>query len=199
MKPQVHFLIIAFCINITAISQENTVDSDNCLHVMEDGLGFDYEIEIGIIDIDNINNIETIDRLYFSNSTIINFQNIKKAENLEYLYLSNCFFDSSVENIAGLIKLKHLDITFCKLVDINFLRSIKSLEYLCLDNNNISDITVLENLNNLFLLSLMNNNISDISSLKNLYELLYLNLRYNNISDFSPINNLVKLTNLRID
>jgi internalin A len=198
MKLQVSFLIMALCINITAVSQDNTADS-GIFFRLKDGTDFYCEKEIGIINVDNIDNIETVDRLYFSCSTIINFQSIKKAENLKFLYISDCTFDSSIENIAVLKKLKELNITFNKLIDINFLGSIKSLEYLFLEHNNISDITVLKNLNNLLCLSLKYNNISDISSLSNLHELLYLNLRCNNISDLSPINNLVRLTNLIID
>jgi len=199
MKTQFFFLIMVFCINITAISQCNNDNQKDYFHIIENWQDYDFKIEKEIIDVDNIKNLEIVDVLFFSNSKIINFQNIIKAENLERLYISDCFLDSSFEVISELKKLKKLTITFCKLADINFLGKLKSLEYLYLYYNNISDNNILKNLSNLISLDLRNNNISDITSLTNLSKLLYLNLRNNNISDFSPINNLVNLTNLITD
>jgi internalin A len=181
MMKKILFLFIAFCINITtALTQEKIWNLEKYFNILEDSLSLNCEIKTGIIDVDKIENLETVDSLYFSNAKIINFQEIKRAENLEYLFISYCSFDSSIEVISELKKLEKLIITFCELVDINFLGKIKTLKELALDYNNISDI----------------------SSLISLSKLIYLNLLNNKISDFSPISNLsniINTTNLLTD
>ena len=180
-------ILLFFFLNIKSFSQDNRILNDI------------NNIELGIIDIREISNIESIDRLFLSNSMLINFDYIINAENLEYLYINNCKFDFPIDCISELKNLKRLNITFCNIDDISFLGHMKTLEIIFLDNNKINDISIFEKLSNLQVLSLMYNEVTDITPLKQLEKLLYLNLKHNNILDFSPIDNLNNITNLRKD
>lgn len=64
-----------------------------------------------------------------------------------------------------------------------------NLEWLYLDNNNITDLSPILSLTSLTKLNASNNKISDISALKNLTNLNTINLTNNNISDISVLNN----------
>jgi small GTP-binding protein len=85
-----------------------------------------------------------------------------------------------------------------KLLDVSFLSSLTGLQYLNLENNQISDISFLSNLTCLQYLNLSANQISDISFLSNLTGLHYLNLGLNKISDISFLSNLIGLQNLNL-
>jgi hypothetical protein len=68
------------------------------------------------------------------------------------------------------------------LKDINFLKDVRTLQYLDLSNNMICDISLLTNLKNLTKLNLSHNRISDISCLGELKKLTWVNLENNRIS-----------------
>ncbi len=80
--------------------------------------------------------------------------------------------------------------------DISFLQGLTNLKALHLGGNQISDTSFLQDLLNLEYLRLLSNKISDISFLQNLINLKDLNLCYNKISDISFLTRLKNLTSL---
>lgn len=64
-----------------------------------------------------------------------------------------------------------------------------NIEWLYLDNNNITNLSPIASFTTLTKLNASNNNISDISALENLTNLNTINLINNNISDISVLNN----------
>lgn len=74
----------------------------------------------------------------------------------------------------------------------------RNIEYLSIDDGEISDLSPLSNLNKLYHLSLGANNISDLSPLKGLKNLNSLDIQDNQIEDFSPIKDL-EIENLELE
>ncbi|EAF9641306.1 hypothetical protein A6I69_13080 [Listeria monocytogenes] len=109
---------------------------------------------------------------------------------------------SSVDDIvtqAELDTISSLGARYVGIVNLSGMENLTNLEYLYLENNQISDISPLSNLTNLTELNLDDNQISDISPLSNLTNLPYLNLASNHqISDISPLSNLTSLTYLNL-
>ena len=111
---------------------------------------------------------------------------------------------STITNISALSELTNLTVLElpCGLQDISPLRSLTNLQYLYLENNQISDFSALSNLTNLRSLTLYNNQISDISALSSalsgLTNLKRLNLSINQISDISALSGLVSLEQLQL-
>jgi len=92
---------------------------------------------------------------------------------------------------SDLVGLTGLDASSRGIVNLTGLEHCTSLNWLSLNNNQISDISPLSNLTNLGgWLNLHNNKISDISPLSNLTILWSLHLEFNQISDVSPLANL---------
>ena len=92
--------------------------------------------------------------------------------------------------------LESLDLSACRIADLDFIRSFPNLKELNLDYNGISDLTPLKDLSSLEILSLAKNNISDITPLNNLSNLQYLDLNNNLLEDVSALNNLMSLKEL---
>lgn len=111
---------------------------------------------------------------------------------------------STITNISALSELTNLtELELpCGLQDISPLSSLTNLQYLYLENNQISDFSALSNLTNLRSLTLYNNHISDISALSSalsgLTNLKSLNLSINQISDISALSGLVNLEQLQL-
>ena len=111
---------------------------------------------------------------------------------------------SAIKNISALSELTNLTTLElpCGLQDISPLSSLTNLQYLYLENNQISDFSALSNLTNLRSLTLYNNQISDIralsSALSGLTNLKRLNLSINQISDISALSGLANLEQLQL-
>ena len=92
-----------------------------------------------------------------------------------------------------------LNLWYCGLVQIDFLKALPNLTKLELGQNYLSDISVLEFLPNLTYLGLWDNQLSDISVLEFLPNLTYLGLSDNQISDISVLKYLPNLTHLHLE
>ena len=92
-----------------------------------------------------------------------------------------------------------LDLSNKKIEDLEQIKGLDqllNLEYLILDDNNITEIKCLENLTNLKELSIKRNKLSEIKELQNLKNLQILDLSENNITEIKGIDKLLGLTKL---
>ena len=105
----------------------------------------------------------------------------------------------TVEEMEGLDDLGRRYVGSKGIRDLTGLQFVTNLEWLDLQDNQISDISPLVGLINLRTLILNNNLVSDISPLKGLKNLDYLKLRGNQVSDISPIAGLINLEILEIE
>ena len=78
--------------------------------------------------------------------------------------------------------------------DIKDLQYFKDLEWLDIDNNNLTDLSVLSSLTNLKHVYFQGNNVSSLDFAKGLTKLEEINCYGNNISDLTPISSLTNLT-----
>jgi internalin A len=92
--------------------------------------------------------------------------------------------DITTEDMSSLTG---LDASGWGIQDLTGLEYATGLEWLYLDNNQLSDISLLSSLTSLQELVLDNNQISDISPLADLTSLEFLHLEENQISDISPL------------
>jgi Leucine-rich repeat (LRR) protein len=76
-----------------------------------------------------------------------------------------------------------------KISKIDYLSTLKQLEHLSLEQNNLIDISVIGQFANLKFLNLNANQIHNIDLIEHLDQLNWLNLSGNNISDLTPILN----------
>ncbi len=90
-------------------------------------------------------------------------------------------------DISKLSALKTLRCNNAGLSDLSFLKGLRNLEFLFLDNNLISDIYVLGKLAYLTFLYLSDNQINDIEPLRNLSKLTICFLHNNKIEDISHL------------
>lgn len=86
-----------------------------------------------------------------------------------------------------------------KIENTIYVSKLKNINYLDLNNNNISDLRPLENLISLNHLYVGNNNIQSLKSLNLLKSLSTLVINNNKINDLSGIENLTSLSNLNIE
>lgn len=99
----------------------------------------------------------------------------------------------SLADLKKLTNLEYLDINNAQISNISNLGYLKNLRVLYLQRNAISDITPLRGLTKLEVLSLNGNRISSVSSVSALTSLEELYIRDNRITDYSPLVNLKKL------
>lgn len=105
----------------------------------------------------------------------------------------------SIEGIQKLKNLEWLNLDNNEISDISPLSSLTKLIHLDLGMNRISDIQALKGMKNLKSLLLDNNNISDISPLKELTQIRFLNLSNNKITDITPLEGYKNLYALILD
>ncbi len=115
---------------------------------------------------------------------------ISYIRNMDYIPLFFKYHDVN--------SIKYLQLKYCELKDISFLKELKNLTQLDLSSNQISDISFIKDLKKLRSLSLSSNQISDISFIKDLKNLWGLNLRSNQINNISPLKNLKRTINFNL-
>ena len=101
--------------------------------------------------------------------------------------------------LAGLIRLKSLNLSNNQISDISALSGLTDLETLILYNNKITDISALSGLSNLTSLDLERNQIMDITPLSGLTNLKSLELSSNSIVDTSTLSTLTGLESLLLN
>jgi Leucine-rich repeat (LRR) protein len=119
--------------------------------------------------------------------------------NLNHLEMNYAPELVDITHLAGLTRLKVLDLKNTRVQDLKALAKLSSLEWLYLsDSKRVNDISPLKNLNNLKILSLNGcKGVRDITALSKLTKLTILNLsELEEISDISTLSNLTQLRNL---
>lgn len=120
---------------------------------------------------------------------------------LEKLVLKDCHQVTEVSSVAGLTNLMHLEINYGpELVDITPLAGLTRLKVLDLKNTQVEDLGPLAKLSSLEWLYLSNSKqVNDISPLRNLTNLRILSLDgCKGVRDITPLSKLTKLTILNL-
>ena len=109
----------------------------------------------------------------------------------EVLYMPNKLDDGDISGLKYCTEVKYLDMTNCKITNINFISSMPNLECAILTLTRISDISPVTNCPNLTWLELANCSLIDnISCLSGMGNLKNLNVSGTKITDISALNNL---------
>ena len=101
-------------------------------------------------------------------------------------------------DLAQCTACEYLDLSGNYISDLSFLKGMKNLQTLWIDNNEVSDLSPLSGLTNLQFLTVESNNVTDLSPLKNLTSLVSLYLYDNDIRDISALSNLKNLETLSL-
>jgi len=173
-----------------------------------------------ITKIQNLDNLQSIKRLWLNENSISEIKGLDKLVNLQELYLRLNKI-KVIKGLESLVNLQVLDLRANQIKEIGGLETLTKLQTLRLSVNQIEEIKGLENLPNLRALFLGENkikNLSNLKSQKNLKE-IWLNknqiteikgleglenleelyLRENKIKEIKGINTLRKLKNLYLD
>ena len=181
-----------------------------------------------ITDLRSLSNLTQLVKLHFEhvpeNSMDIDLRPLATLINLEVLSLWNTWISADISALAGLKKLRILELSSNQIEDISLLEGLTELRILQIKGSPIKDLQPLANLTNLrhlYLsdvspitlnldirplanlihleaLSLENCRVSDISVLAGLKKLRSLDLTNNQILDFSPLAGLTELQTLLI-
>ena len=165
-------------------------------------LGLD---ECNITDINNLN-IDNISSLSLKNNSISDLTHLKDKK-LSCIYLENNNITEvsglnniNTINLSGNINLTNLDklenveyltINNINITNFDFINSLNNLKYIELKNNNINSFPKISN-DKLYNLNLSNNNLSQMPDISDLNNLDTLDLSYNSIEDVSNIEDIIK-------
>ena len=146
------------------------------------------EIDCGDWTIERIHDLSALQ--YFTNLTQLSiFWSVQNGE-----YYDN---DVDISALAGMTKMKSLQIRSISISDISALANMKDLERLLLtDTKRLNDLSPLANCKKLLTVDMPGNAITDISVLAGLTELQEVLLNDNYISDVTPLAGLTHLTML---
>jgi internalin A len=146
--------------------------------------------------ISKLKGMKHLQQLVVSDDIVNNLNDIKDIKSLRNLDLQIL---NKVDNkyILPLKELKNLNAlriysNHGGITDIGVLKNLKNLQFLSIDNQNISNIDSLSGLNNLKFLSLNNNKITNVKALSKLSNLKWVDLKSNRIKDISPLSSVIK-------
>ena len=124
-----------------------------------------------------------------------------KFTNLKELYLANIHPPKTrmPRWMSLLAKLRILDPSKKKLIDLSPLEKLSNLEIVTLIGSSVKDIKPLANLKNLKFLNLNETQVSDIKPVENLANLQGLYLSKTSVSDIEPIKSLTELKSLYLE
>ena len=181
-----------------------------------------------ITDLRPLSNLTQLVQLYFEhvpeNAMDLDLRPLSTLINLEVLSLWNTWISADISTLAGLKKLRVLELSSNQIEDISLLEGLTELRILQIKGSPIKDLHPLANLTNLRRLYLSdvspitlnldisplanlthlealfleNCRVSDISLLARLKKLRILDLTNNQILDFTPLAELMELRTLLI-
>ena len=181
-----------------------------------------------ITDLRPLSNLTQLVQLYFEhvpeNAMDLDLRPLSTLINLEVLSLWNTWISADISTLAGLKKLRVLELSSNQIEDISLLEGLTELRILQIKGSPIKDLHPLANLTNLRRLYLSdvspitlnldisplanlthlealfleNCRVSDISLLARLKKLRILDLTNNQILDFTPLAGLMELRTLLI-
>lgn len=157
--------------------------------------------------IENIHKLENAKQIYFHSRVNQKlFEAMCNLKNLESVYIK--WSGNSIKSFVSLIKLKKLKYLYlgnCAVLDIEFIKNLKQLRALYLNEfNKVQDFTIINNLTDLeelginggYARSLKLESIEFIKNLSNLKELSLINTKIKDKSSLAVINNLKNLERL---
>ena len=104
-----------------------------------------------------------------------------------------------IESISEEARVEGINLSDCKLHNLDALRNLTGLTDLNLEGNQISDLTPLSGLTGLTWLDLNDNQITDLTPLSGLTGLKWLELEGNQFTDLTPLSGLTGLRFLKLD
>ncbi len=126
---------------------------------------------------------------------LVNLETLDLSNNADY---NNVLAPMDLAPLAGLTRLKTLDLFGTLTGTLEPLTSLTQLETLSFGARKLDDISPLAKLVNLQSLDLQSSELTDIGDLIPLTKLQKLDLSYNPISDFTPLEGLTNLTELSL-
>ena len=148
----------------------------------------DINEEYTEINLDVINYFTGVKRLVLKNLYLseADISNLFKLKLLEDVYMEKCEFENA-DNIA-ILKIKHLELINCNIIDYSFLYTMSELNSLSVVNGSIS-LKGINNLQQLIYLQLSYSNITEIELLK-LPLLEEIHIDNTKINDLSILENI---------
>ncbi len=149
-----------------------------------------YLKDKGISDLTGLEFATNIKELDISQNPITDLRplsNLIQLMELHFWHFPGKSTNLDLRPLSPLINLKVIVFEGNGISDITPLAGLKKLRELNLTNNRIEEVHSLAGLLNLEVLSLEGNGITDISPLSNLKKLRSLNVKYNNIQDISSV------------
>ena len=147
-------------------------------------------------------------RLVAPNANISDLSGLEHAKNLQVLNLGATRVENKIVNsnavtdlsaLAGLKKLRTLNLTRNNVSDVSALAKLTNLRSLNLNaNRNVMDISALSGATKLRTLNISGNKVSDISVVSGMAELKTLNIANNKVADIAPAAGLANLATLNI-
>ncbi len=182
---------------ISLNGESNTITKKQAEDVQEINYG-DFETSF-VLSLKGLRYFPNVKSIYFLEGGIIEMKELAYLSNLKNVCFRNCNLGTGestdeLKCLSGMKKL-NLEMSGCKLKDINFLNDFPDLPEgnLCFSSNQITDIRPLSSLKNVKYLDLSNNQIKNIKPLLGLIGISELNLSFNKISNISPLANLKKI------
>lgn len=143
-----------------------------------------------IEDLSNLPHLNRLDNLDISNNNIKSLDNLKNYSNIFSIRANN----NQIENVTIPERVEYLILQNNNITNINITNN-NELVMLDLSNNQIEEITNVSGLNHLYDINLSNNKIKDVSILSELPKLQYVTLDSNpNVTGYEKLNNIVVLS-----
>lgn len=155
--------------------------------------------ETGITDLGLLERMPGLVHLNIhSNVGITSIRPLESLRALETLIMRDVPIGGQIDLIAGLTKLKRLNISGTGIGSIEALGAMTGLVQLELADNKVDDIARLSGMKDLEVLDLGNTGITDIGAIRGHVRMRELDLRNNGITDLSPIEGFTALTYLNL-
>lgn len=124
---------------------------------------------------------------------------MRKMEQVEVLDLMNNPELSDISALAGMVKIKRLELDRTSISDISVVRNMQDLEYISINETKVEDISALRGLNKLNTLDMYGTPVKDISMLAELPEIKDINAQKTKVEDVSSFVKAGKLKVLYIE
>jgi hypothetical protein len=141
--------------------------------------------------------VASLDSLEATEVEISSLEGIQSLTGLEHLVLWGNFIED-LSPLAGLIRLRALDVGWNAISDVGPLAGLTALEVLSIRENTIRDLGVLSGLTELENLDVSYNEISDIDAIRGMTALNTLRVYGNPITDISAMRGLTELYELHV-
>lgn len=182
--------------DIKSLNVSNTAVSD--LSTLRDLPGL-TTLDVENTDVESLEPLQ--DLLYLqdvriSGCPVKSLLGLENAYRLATLSAAGCNI-GSIDSLGDCTALERVDLSGNKLTDISPLeKSRMNIEYLLLDDNDLSDLSPLSGMRSLVILSIDNNHVEDLSFVEGSNGIRVISARHNRIRSIDPISSLPGITGL---